>query len=296
VLYFLKYLQRYCEYPRQILDSNLAMDDEKIAYISRLPQGEQIISKAMNEADPLTVFGLSDRFKLKEMLEQDYDHIHKIAMLYYFGVITMTGETTGQGKLKLRIPNLVIRKLYVERIYRMILPDSRSRDEAAEVVEYFYKTGDMQSLCDYIEQKQFTVFDNRDYRWTNELTIKTVFLTLLFNDIIYIMDSESALQRTYSDLIMMLRPDMRQFQLYDFILECKYVALKKNNLSKKQVKGMSQQELTTLPVVQAALTDAAQQLNGYRTTLLQSYGQGYLRLRTYVVVAIGFDRLVWKEI
>ena len=60
-----------------------------------------------------------------------------------------------------------------------------------------------------MENKYFAVFTNRDYRWSNELTIKTAFLTLLFNDTFYIMDSEAALQRRYSDLTLIVRPNMR---------------------------------------------------------------------------------------
>ncbi len=69
----------------------------------------------------------------------------------------------------------------------------------------FYRTGNMQPLCDFIEQKYFKVFDNRDYRWANELTINTAFLTLLFNDLFYTMDSEASLERGYADLTMIVR-------------------------------------------------------------------------------------------
>jgi hypothetical protein len=37
----------------------------------------------------------------------------------------------------------------------------------------------MQPLCDFVEQRHFKVFHNRDYRWTNDLTVNTAFLTLL---------------------------------------------------------------------------------------------------------------------
>ncbi len=294
-LYFLDYLAQECHYPRQILDSNLSMDSNKIAYIAQLPQGEQVVEQALNEANPLTIFQLKDQFGLKEMLQQHHDKTFMVSLLYYFGVITLTTEQTSSNKLTFRIPNLVIRKLYMERIHRMILPDFLSRQEADRIVENFYQTGEMQPLCDYIMQKQFAVFDNRDLRWTNELTFKTLFLTLLFNDTVYIMDSEPALQRKYGDLIMLVRPDSRKFQLLDFLIEFKYVPLGKNNLTGEQVKGMSQEELLSLESVKTELKDAKTQLARYRTTLTQVYGKGYLRLRTYAIISVGYDRLVWAE-
>ena len=295
-LYFLDYLVQNCHYPRQILDSNLSMDSNKIAYIAQLPQGKQVVEQALNEANPLTIFQLKDQFGLKEMLQQRHDQTFMVSLLYYFGVITLTTEQTSSNKLTFRIPNLVIRKLYMERIHKMILPDFLSRQEADRIVENFYQTGEMQPLCDYVMRKQFAIFDNRDLRWTNELTFKTLFLTLLFNDTVYIMDSEPALQRKYGDLIMLVRPDSRKFQLLDFLIEFKYVPLGKNNLTGEQVKGMSQQELLSLESVKARLAEAKKQLTSYRTTLTQVYGTGYLRLRTYTVVSVGYDRLVWQEV
>mgnify|MGYP003377988531 CR=1 FL=1 len=47
--------------------------------------------------------------------------------------------------------------------------------------------------------------------------------------------------------------------------------------------------------VQASLAEARSQLQRYRTALHASYGET-LRLRTYAVVGLGFERLVWEEV
>lgn len=294
-LYFLHYLVQNCRYPRQILDSNMKMDSNKIAYIAQLPQGEQIISQALNEANPLTIPELEGQFGLKEMLEQQHDQTFMISLLYYFGVITLDNQNI-QDYLTLRIPNLVIRKLYVERLHKMFLPLAKDMNEAERMVRLVYQQGKIGPLCEFLEQRQFSIFDNRDYGQVNELTIKSVFLTVLFNDTFYIMDSEPALKRRYGDLIMLLRPDMRRGTLWDILIEFKYVPLGKNNLTGEQVKGMSQKELLALDAVEVELKDAKKQLKSYRATLTEVYGEGYLRLRTYVVVSVGFDRLVWQEV
>jgi len=56
----------------------------------------------------------------------------------------------------------------------------------------------------------FKIFKNRDYRWANELTLKTAFLTLLYNDIIFIMDSETEISRRYADLTMLIRQELKK--------------------------------------------------------------------------------------
>jgi hypothetical protein len=294
VIYFLKAFQRDCQYPRRILDSNLAMDRGKIAYVAQLPQGNEVVEQALNEASPLTAFQLADRFGVKEMLTAYHDAAFMISLLYYFGVLTLTGERSAQAELQLRVPNLVIRKLYVERLQEQLLPDFDSKQAAQDAAGRLYQFGDLGPLCTFIEHKQFAVFDNRDYRWANELTVKTVFLTLLFNDTIYIMDSEPALQRDYADLVMIVRPDMREYALLDILIEFKYVALGQNNLTGEQVCAMRADDLRALSAVQAAFAEARPKLAGYRETLHMVYGEK-LRLRTYTVVAVGFERLVWEE-
>lgn len=129
---------------RRMLDTNLAMDSQKIAYISQLPQGEQIVSQALAEQYPLTIAELADRFGIKEMLKQQHGPVFMTSLLYYFGVLTLTTERTNMGELTLRIPNLVIRKLYVEQIAELMLPDFSSQETARQVVNHFYQTGDLQ--------------------------------------------------------------------------------------------------------------------------------------------------------
>jgi len=289
-LYFLKHFQENCQYPRQILDDNLAMDRAKIVYISKLPEGEPLISQALNEQEPLAIAELASRFGVNEILTATKDTPFLASLLYYFGVLTLGGNTLG-GKLIFRIPNLVVRKLYLERIQEKLLPEFVAKNEATRVVEQFYKTGQIQPLCQFREQTYFRVFDNRDYRWTNELTIKTAFLALLFSDTFYIMDSEASLDRGYADLIMIVRPDMRQYQLLDFLFEFKYVSLKQVGLTKEQVKAMSLEELKACQPIAEKLAESKTQLEGYRKTLLATYGDT-LRLRTYGVVSVGYERLV----
>ena len=291
-LFFVKRFQENCLHPQNMLDSNLAMDRGKIRYISNLPKGEEIVISALNGKPELHVRNLSDRFGVEDMLTAPKDSNFMISLLYYFGVLTFSGEKAEFGDSILKIPNLVIRKLYAERIREMFLPEFG--DEIVRTARNFYKTGDMQPLCRFIEQKYFRIFDNRDYRWANELTVKTAFLTLLFDDGFYIMDSEKSLERGYADMTMIVRPDMRQYPLLDFLMEFKYVSLKDAELTGDQAKEMGIEELKALAPVQKKLAEAETKLKAYRKTLLSEYGE-LLRLRTYSVVSIGFERLIWKE-
>jgi hypothetical protein len=53
--------------------------------------------------------------------------------------------------------------------------------------------------------------------------------------------------------------------------------------------------LAELPAVQQALASAQTQLQSYQAILQEKYAQD-LKLRTYAVIAVGFERLYWAEI
>ncbi len=290
-LYFLKHFQHYCRFPRLMLDNNLATDLGKLSYVSSLPHGETILYQALNENPPLSIKQLVSRFGVNEMLKAD--SIFLISLLYYLGVLTFNGETL-IGKLRFKIPNLVIRKLYVERLFENFLPIESERVQTRDIVEEFYQSGDLQALCDFMEQR-FKVFDNRDYGSANELTVKTAFLTVLFDDVFYIMDSELPLQRRYADLTMIRRPEQRNSSLYDFILEFKYLSLSGVGLTGEEAKKLTINELKALAPVKQQFSQAKKQLRDYQTRLASKYGDS-LQLQLISVVAVGFERVVWEKV
>lgn len=294
-LYYFKHFQRHCEAPRTMLDSNFASDQAKIAYVAGLPDGKALILDAIEEDARISIRQLEDRFGVAEMLAPSQDRTFMASLLYYLGVLTLGQEETDLGKLTLRVPNLVVRKLYVERLRDLLLPDRRQHDMAFVAAETFYQHGDLQPICDFVEQRLFPVFDNRDYRWANEMTLKTAFLTLLFDDTFYIVDSETPLARRYADMTLIVRPEMRQYQLLDLLLEFKLVKLAEAGMAGEQIRSLDREQLVALPAVQARLAEARSQLQRYREALEAAYGET-LRLRTYAVVGLGFERLVWEEV
>jgi len=290
-LYFWEALVREGQYPEPLLDDNLAMDRNRIQYVARLPHGETLVNAALNPAEPLAVAQLSNRFGVQDMLTAPRDPAFLASLLYYFGVLTLAGRDA-LGKLQLAIPNQVVRKLYVERLQERLLPDYEDQEQRTQVVERFYVTGDLEPLCDFLEQTYFKVFDNRDLRWSNELVVKTAFLVTLFNDAFYVMDSEPALERGYGDLLLRVRPDMRQYALLDHLLEFKALSLKAVGLTSEALATTPRASLRQLPAVAEQLQDAEQQLATYRAVLEREAGAP-LKLRTHAVVCIGLERLVW---
>ncbi|MCB2262434.1 MAG: ATP-binding protein [Candidatus Thiosymbion ectosymbiont of Robbea hypermnestra] len=292
-LYFLKAFQRDCRYPDRILDTNLAMDRGKMQFISRLPAGRQLIFDALTETESVTIFELADRFGVEDILHAPKDTDFVASLLYYFGILTLGGMSPF-GELRLTIPNLVIRKLYAEQMQEMLLPEGKELNLARRAAEALYQRGEMQPLCDFVEQKYFKVFSNRDYAHGNELTVKTAFLTLLFNDTLYIMESEVEIERGHADLTLIVRPDKRQYQILDILIEFKFVSLKEAGLDGKTLEAMDHETLRGLPAVQSKQRAAEVGLARYREKLRRKFGE-LPRLHSFSVVAVGFERLVFAS-
>jgi hypothetical protein len=118
---------------------------------------------------------------------------------------------------------------------------------------------------------------------------------VLFDDTFYIMDSETELDRRYADLTMILRPEQRQSNLKNFLLEFKYVKLGKADLTGEKTREMSRDEIKALPLVQQKFTEAKAQLLDYEKRLNCKY-ENTLQLHLISVVALGFEQVVWENV
>ena len=295
-LYFFEQFEKSCTYPRNMLDSNLAVDESKLEYIAQIPRGRNLLMNLVQKDKEVVISHIVDRFGVKEMLtDKSRDNSFLVSFLYYFGVLTIAGDTENL-KVILKIPNLIMKSLYVERIQKMLLPEPDDRDDGKLAAEQVYQKGNMAPLCDFMEERYFKVFDNRDYRWANELTIKTAFLTLLYNDFIYIMDSETEIDRRYADLTMIIRPDKRYGKVFDVLIEFKFVKLKDagTDMTADKAKKLSGDELMLVPEIAKQLQDGENQVHEYAKTLEQRFGN--LRLQKFVVVALGFERICFKKL
>ncbi|WP_274427725.1 AAA family ATPase [Desulfosarcina sp. BuS5] len=293
-LYFFKQFEKSCNYPREMLDDNLAVDEAKLKYIAQIPKGSDLLMSLMEKEQQVVAAKISKRFGIEEMLtDKSRDNTFLVSFLYYFGVLTIAGDTEDLQVI-LKVPNLVMQSLYVERVQKMLLPEPDDRDNGKLAAEKVYQKGDMAPLCRFMEERYFKVFHNRDYRWANELTVKTAFLTLLYNDIIYIMDSEKEIDRRYADLTMIIRPDKRYGKIFDVLIEFKFIKLKDAGISAEQAKKLSEDELCSLSEIVKQMKDGKKQVKEYGKKLEQRHGN--LRLQKFVVAALGFERVCFKKI
>ncbi len=287
--------------PDQMLDSNLAADQGKLEYLAQVAAGseaaphepgQETVIDLIRREQPLEIRQLHDRFTLKELLERSAQDTSFLgSYLFYLGMLTLRRRQTEAKTVELEVPNEVMHGLYVERIRKILMPLGTSRSTADALLFAFLRNGDLEPFLDFIEATLFPTFSNRDATWANELTVKTVFLTLLWNDAAYITYSEPEVDHRYADLCLLRRPDARSSSLWDLLFEFKRLSLKELKMSGKDVKAASRGSLMKLGKVKDALDEAEGQIAAYQAALLRSRGET-LKLRSYAVVALGFERLV----
>ncbi len=105
------------------------------------------------------------------------------------------------------------------------------------------------------------------------------------------MESEAEIERGHADLTLIVRPDRRQYQVLDILIEFKFVSLKEAGLDGKILETMDREALRALPAVQSKQREAEAGLARYRARLQAKLGD-LLYLHSFSVVAVGFERLV----
>jgi hypothetical protein len=108
------------------------------------------------------------------------------------------------------------------------------------------------------------------------------------------MDSEAEVGRQRVDLTMIIRPDMRRYTILDILIEFKYVTLADAGVSGKDARELTVTALQSLPPMQKMMSEAVDQSREYGRILESRHGD--LRLRRYVVVALGFERIWAQEV
>jgi hypothetical protein len=292
-LYFMECLQRSGRYPKNLLDDNLSMDRNRLNYIAERLQGEPVLLDALDHQTGVVIPALSSRFGVEDLHRIRDSHTLMASLLYYLGILTLDGEA-GFGECRLGIPNLVVRSLYVERLQDWLALESADLQTRRAVARQFCLSGEMEPVCQFIETRLLNTLSIRDYRWSNELAIKILFMAVLFNDRIYMMVSETEVNHGYADLSFIVRPDMRRFKPLDLVLEFKYVSLNAVKLSGEELRQQSREELMQVPLVASKLAEAETQAMRYGDSLIERFKLP--SITRFAVVAVGLERLVFRQV
>ena len=309
VFYFLRYLQRTGKYPAQMLDINLRADRGKLTYLVHYDMGRELLVDIFNQEPETSVVEIGTEFGADEMLQDNMRQERLASLLCYLGALTING-TAANGNILLTIPNLVMKNLYAERIQEMMFKRDMSKFKAIQqVVDILFYHGQLEPLCNFLEESYMSIYSNRDYPQFKELSLKSLFIALLYHNNLYTIYSEPEFTRRYGDIYMELKPDKWQSIFFNLLFEFKQLALKelipapdsakkrqrRKPLTEDEVKAKTRDELLLIPAVKDALDGAKTQLHNYQQILYKRYGTDF-KLRSYAVVGVGLGKVVFEKV
>jgi len=237
VNYFIsKFDNNNCDYPANMLDSNIASDYRtimKLFYIGDTEQNNKILETII-QTQEIRGF-LKDRYDIeKEFSEDDF-----ITLLYSMGFITI--KKSSFNKTIFEVPNYVIKHLYfnyfakeLEKRANLTLKDSEVSDSMIELALSNYEPFN-NKLIDVIK-----TLSNRDYMKFDEKHFHTIFLTLLNFSNIYYIKSQPQLSNKYPDIILKARNPYEEEVKANYLIELKWA--KKGQIDSKIKEGKKQVE------------------------------------------------------
>ena len=276
VLYFVKNYILYGKVPRDMIEDNIRIDYEKLRMLIRkdkeFSHDASIIQTLVSQG--YIAGELKRGFPAVSIVDPD----NFISLLYYFGMLTVSG--THEGKTKLTIPNQVVR----EQLYTYLLNTYNEADlnfsnyERSELSSALAYRGEWLVYFDYIADCLKRYASQRD-KQKGEFFVHGFTLAMTAQNRFYRPISEQDTQAGYVDIFLCPLLDIFPDMVHSYIIELKYAKYKD---PESRVEELRQ--------------EAIEQANRYADTDTVKRAVGTTRLHKIVVVYKGMEMRVCEEV
>lgn len=277
VLYFVKnYIDNNGKAPRNMIESNIRIDYEKLRMLIRkdkeFAHDASIIQTLVSQG--YITGELKDGFPAANIVDSD----NFVSLLYYFGMLTVSG--TYKGKTKLIIPNQVVR----EQLYTYLLNtyneadlsfNNHEKDELSSALAY---DGAWQSYFDYIADCLKRYASQRD-KQKGESFVHGFTLAMTAQNRFYRPIPEADTQSGYVDIFLSPMLEIYPDMSHSYIIELKYARYKDPESRVEELRA-----------------EAIAQTNRYADTDRVKNAIGTTQLHKIVVVYKGMEMRVCEEV
>lgn len=277
VLYFVKnYIDNNGKAPRNMIESNIRIDYEKLRMLIRkdkeFAHDASIIQTLVSQG--YITGELKDGLPAANIVDSD----NFVSLLYYFGMLTVSG--TFEGKTKLIIPNQVVR----EQLYTYLLNtyneadlsfNNHEKDELSSALAY---DGAWQSYFDYIADCLKRYASQRD-KQKGESFVHGFTLAMTAQNRFYRPISEADTQSGYVDIFLSPMLEIYPDMSHSYIIELKYARYKDPESRVEELRA-----------------EAIAQANRYADTDRVKNAIGTTQLHKIVVVYKGMEMRVCEEV
>ena len=276
VLYFVKNYIDNGKAPREMIEDNIRIDYEKLRMLIRkdkeFAHDASVIQTLVSQG--YITGELKKGFPAVNITNPD----NFISLLYYFGMLTISG--IDKGKTKLTIPNLVVQ----EQLYTYLLNTYNDADlnfssyEKSELSSQLAYDGNWQAYFSYIADCLKRYASQRD-KQKGEFFVHGFTLAMTAQNRFYRPISEQDTQAGYVDIFLCPMLDIYSDMKHSYIVELKYA---KYRDSENRVEELRQ--------------EAIAQANRYADTDTVKQAIGSTQLHKIVVVYKGMEMRVCEEL
>lgn len=276
VLYFVKNYILYGKVPRDMIEDNIRIDYEKLRMLIRkdkeFSHDASIIQTLVSQG--YIAGELKRGFPAVSIVDPD----NFISLLYYFGMLTVSG--THEGKTKLTIPNQVVR----EQLYTYLLNTYNEADlnfsnyERSELSSALAYRGEWLVYFDYIADCLKRYASQRD-KQKGEFFVHGFTLAMTAQNRFYRPISEQDTQAGYVDIFLCPLLDIFPDMVHSYIIELKYAKYKDPESRVEELRR-----------------EAVEQADRYADTDTVKRAVGTTRLHKIVVVYKGMEMRVCEEV
>ena len=277
VLYYVKnYIEYNGETPKDMIEDNIRIDYEKLRMLIRkdkeFAHDASIIQTLVSQG--YITGELKKGFPAASIIDPD----NFVSLLYYFGMLTISG--THEGKCKLTIPNQVVR----EQLYTYLLNtyndanlsfSSYEKNELSSALAY---RGTWKTYFDYIADCLKRYASQRD-KQKGESFVHGFTLAMTAQNRFYRPISEADTQEGYADIFLSPLLDIYPDMKHSYVIELKYAKYKdpENRVEELRLEGIAQ-------------------TNRYADTDTVKNAIGTTQLHKIVVVYKGMEMRVCEEV
>ncbi len=233
VLYFLDNYMLGKELPDNLIDRNVRVDYGKLRHLIIIDKfknkrfnGNFSRLKQIIEEGEITS-NLVDGFPLEQLVDTN----NFTSLLFYFGLLTIVG--TERGKIRLKVPNETVKRLYYDYIkegYRETNIFALDLFQYSELMTEMAYDGDWEPFFGFITARMGKSMGLRDLI-TGEKSIQAFLNVYLGLSDLYIIHSEKEMNKGYADIVM--EPFLARYPgvKYSYVIEIKYIKPQKGQES-----------------------------------------------------------------
>jgi hypothetical protein len=285
IMYFASHYEKKQQYPRKMLDANIATDYSKVKKVFNIQQREQEFIPILKElttegvlSAPITEFF---NLELNNFTENDL-----ISLLFYMGWITIQEEA--EGEYIYNMPNRVIQELYYNYFIDIVEQETglnRTVPKIQEALKCISKDNNFQPFLDLIKALIDKDLSFRDAKGFDEKHLKMLLIPYLSLSSSHYVKSEPEWQNGYIDILLLKRAHATT--KYNFVIELKYV--KKGDLDKIVKNADGTKEKWTEKVER----EARMQLTNYLKT---DDAKRIPNLKAWLIILVGREWKIVEEI